>query len=479
LYSPSFFSLRGIVRAITRIAPTAGPKLPKAVNRSRRRLGARTPARAKKGTDLTATPATAKSFFRVVTTDEARARIAAFEPVGTEIIRVAAALGRVIATDLVAAIDLPHFQRANMDGYAVRAQDTFGASASIPAYLQLAGTIEMGKEAKQPLRKGEAMRVATGGMLPPGADAVLMIEYAEEVGDGTATGRTATGRTVEVHRSVAPWENVLRIGEDIAKGEPIFARGRRLRARDLGALTGVGITRAAVFRHPRVALISTGDEIVAPDTTPRPGQVRNINAYSLIAMATEAGTTVTDLGVIRDRRDDLQRALARALARHDVVLISGGSSVGTKDITLDVISSFPRSEIIFHGISVAPGKPTILARALDKPVLGLPGHPQSALVIFDLFGAPLLRVLGGEDATTVFTPRRTMRARLTQNIASKPGREDYVRVTVSTRDGQRVAVPLAGKSGAIFNLVKADGLVCIPASAEGLEEGTDVEVILL
>ncbi|MFI5365715.1 MAG: gephyrin-like molybdotransferase Glp [Candidatus Binatia bacterium] len=468
--------------------------MPKAVNRSRRRAVALTPtlsrrARAKKRTHAAATAVGIRSFFRVVTTDEARARIAAAAPVATETIRVAAALGRVIATDLVAAVDLPHFDRANMDGYAVRAPDTFGASASIPAYLALAGSVDMGKEATRRLHKGEAMRIATGGMLPPGADAVVMIEYTEEVGhdtatgrtatDRTATGRTATGRTVEVHRGVAPWENVLRIGEDIAQGAPIFGRGRRLRARDLGALTGVGLTRVAVFRRPRVALISTGDEIVAPDVRPRPGQVRNINAYSLVAMATEAGATVTDFGVIRDRREDLRRALARGLARHDVVLISGGSSVGAKDITLDVISSFPRSEIIFHGISVAPGKPTILARALDKPVLGLPGHPQSALIIFDLFGTPLLRILGGEDAAAAFAPARTVRARLSQNIASQAGREDYVRVTLAERGGERIATPLAGKSGAIFNLVKADGLVRIPASAEGIDEGAEVEVILL
>lgn len=433
--------------------------------------------RKKSSSDHTA-PAV-KSFFRVVTPDEARSRIVAFAPVGTETIPVARALGRVLASDLAAAVDLPHFHRANMDGYAVRAPDTFGASASIPAYLKLAGTIEMGTHAKRPLGKGEAMRIATGGMLPPGSDAVVMIEYTDEVGSGATGGGSIGQATVEVHRSVAPWENVLRVGEDIARGEQIFAHGRRLRARDLGALTGVGITRVPVFRRPRAALISTGDEIVAPDATPRPGQVRNINAYSLIAMATEAGALVTDLGVIHDRRDALAKALTRALARHDVVLISGGSSVGAKDITLDVIGSFKRSEIIFHGISVAPGKPTILARAVDKPVLGLPGHPQSALVIFDIFGAPLLRVLGGEDPATVFTPLRTVRAQLTQNVASQPGREDYVRVTIAARDGRHLATPLAGKSGAIFNLVKADGLVRIAANAEGLEAGTEVEVMLL
>jgi molybdopterin molybdotransferase len=410
-----------------------------------------------------------KSFFRVVTTDEARAQIAAFASVGAEVVHIADGLGRVLAEDLTAPAALPHFHRANMDGYAVRAQDTFGASASIPAYLKLVGAVEMGKAPKGAVGKGGTMRIATGGMLPAGADAVVMIEYTEELGDGT----------IEVHRSVAPWEHVLRIGEDIAKGEPIFARGRRLRARDLGALTGIGITRVRVFRRPKVALISTGDEIVPPDVTPRPGQVRNINTYALIAMATEAGATVTDLGVTPDRPKQLRRALTQALARHDLVLISGGSSVGAKDVTLDVITSFPHSEIVFHGISVAPGKPTILARALDKPVLGLPGHPVSALVIFEVFGAPLARILGGEDPQWVFTPQRMVRARLGQNIASQAGREDYVRVTLTERDGVRLAVPMAGKSGAIFNLVKADGLVRIAASAEGLEEGTEVEVILL
>jgi molybdopterin molybdotransferase len=414
-------------------------------------------------------PAPVKSFFRVVTTDEARAHIAALKPVGRESIPVARALGRVLADDLVAVVDLPHFHRANMDGYALRARDTFGASASIPAYLKLAGTIEMGKEARRALRPGQAMRVATGGMMPRGADAVVMIEYTDEPGDGS----------VEVQRSVAPWENVLRVGEDIARGEPVFAAGRRLRARDLGALTGIGITRVRVFRRPRAALVSTGDEIVRPNVKPRPGQVRNINAYSLTAMASEAGASVADLGVVRDQRQALQRALSRALSQHDVVLVSGGSSVGTKDITLEVIGSFPRSEIVFHGISLAPGKPTILARALGKPVLGLPGHPQSALVVFELFGAPLLRVLGGETVSGVFAPQRTVRARLNQNVASQPGREDYVRVTLDEDGGQRSATPMAGKSGAIFNLVKADGLVCIPAGAEGLDEGSEVDVILL
>ncbi|MBI4517815.1 MAG: molybdopterin molybdotransferase MoeA [Deltaproteobacteria bacterium] len=414
-------------------------------------------------------PHAVKAFFQVVSAGEARGHIAAITPVGCERAAVAKALGRVLASDLTAPIDLPHFHRANMDGYTVRARDTFGASASIPSYLKITGTIEMGADAStRALRQGEAQRIATGGMLPPAADAVVMVEHTDEVGDGS----------VEIHRGVSPWENVLKIGDDVAKGAPIFARGRRLRAHDLGALTGLGITKVSVFKRPRVGLISSGDEIVPPQRTPRPGQVRNINEYALMAMAGTAGAVVTDYGVVPDQAAALRKALARALAGNDVVLISGGSSVGTKDITIDVISSFPQSQIAFHGIAVAPGKPTILARALDKPVVGLPGHPVSALVIFELFGAPLLRVLGGEDPAAVFAPRSTVRARLAENVASQPGREDHVRVRLAHDGSVLVALPLPGKSGAIFNLVNADGLVRIEASAEGLEAGTEVEVAL-
>jgi molybdopterin molybdotransferase len=408
-----------------------------------------------------------KPFFRVVSTDDARAAIRRVGAVGRERVAVSEAAGRVLAEALVAPVDLPHFHRANMDGYAVRAADTFGASASVPAYLKIAGTIVMGRAATAPLRKGAAMRIATGGMLPRGADAVVMVEHTDEIGDGM----------VEVHRGVSPWEHVLRIGEDIARGAPVFAAGRRLRAHDVGALTGLGLMRLAVYRRPAVALIATGDEIVAPNRRPRPGQVRNINQFSLAAMAAEAGAVVRDCGVVPDRAEALHRALAGALAQSDVVILSGGSSVGAKDLTTDVITAFPRSEIVFHGISVAPGKPTLLARACDKPVVGLPGHPVSALVIFQLFAAPLLRVLGGEDPAVVFTPRATTRARLAQNVASQAGREDYVRVRLIARGGVTVAEPLAGSSGAIFNLVAADGLVRIPAHVEGLDDGTDVDVI--
>lgn len=409
-----------------------------------------------------------KAFFKVVTPEEAKRIILEVNPVGTEKIETIRARGRVLAEDIYSQVDLPHFHRAAMDGYAVQARDTFGASASLPAYLKVAGTVEMGKEAARPLAKGEAMRISTGGMLPPEGDAVVMVEYTDEVGEGT----------VEIHRGVSPWQNVILIGDDIKKGELVFRRGRRLRAHDLGALTGVGISALSVFKKPRVSLISTGDEIVDADTEPLPGQVRNINQHSLAGLIEECGSELNDLGVIRDDREALGMALIKALDLADLVLLSGGSSVGARDIALDAILSLPEARILFHGISVSPGKPTIFAKAAGKPLLGLPGYPVSALVIFDLFAAPLIRTLGGEDSTTACQFQKTARAILKTNVASQIGREDYVRVILEEVDGQPYATPLPSKSGAIFTLVKADGMIRIDLNQEGIEQGEEVEVIL-
>lgn len=410
----------------------------------------------------------AQTFFKVLAPQEALRLLLAVEPVGTERIPSVQARGRVLTEDLNSAVDLPHFHRAAMDGYAVKAKDTFGASQSLPAYLTLAGVVEMGKEATQALNTGEAIRISTGGMMPPDADAVVMVEYTDETDGGL----------VEIHRGVSPWQNVIQIGDDIKKGEPVFPRGRRLRAHDLGALTGVGISSITVYKQPRVALISTGDEIVDADSDPKPGQVRNINQHSLAGLIEEVGGELKDWGVIGDDRAQLTQAIGEALEWADLVLLSGGSSMGAKDIALETIMSFPNAEFIFHGISVAPGKPTIFAKACGKPILGLPGYPVSALVIFDLFGAPMLRHLGGESVETLQRFARTIRARLTTNIASQLGREDYVRVTLKREDAGFSATPLPSKSGAIFTLVKADGMVRIEMNQDGLEQDEEVEVIL-
>lgn len=409
-----------------------------------------------------------KAFFKVVSPSEALRILLETSSVDTEMVRTVRARSRVLAEDLFSQVDLPHFNRAAMDGYAVRARDTFGASASQPAYLKLVGAVEMGREVTRPLGKGEAMRVSTGGMLPPESDGVVMVEYTEEVGE----------HMVEVHRGVSPWQNAIQVGDDIRKGDPVFGRGRRLRAHDLGALTGIGISSLRVYKKPRVALISTGDELVEAEREPRPGQVRNINQHSLAGLIEECGAELNDLGVVGDDPEGFGQALTRALDWGDLVLLSGGSSVGAKDITLDAILALPQARIIFHGISVSPGKPTIFAEARGKPILGLPGYPVSALVIFDLFAKPLIRVLGGEDLAAGWQARKQARAVLKTNVASQTGREDYVRVSLE-KDGDRLfATPLPSKSGAIFTLVKADGMIRIELNQEGIEAGEEVEVIL-
>ncbi len=409
-----------------------------------------------------------KDFFKVVTPQEARRILLEVPPVETERIKTVHARDRVLAEDLYSQVDLPHFHRAAMDGYAVRAKDTFGSSVSQPAYLNLIGAVEMGKEVTRPLGKGEAMRISTGGMLPPEGDGVVMVEYTEEVGD----------HMVEVHRGVSPWQNVIQIGDDIKRGALVFRRGRRLRAQDPGALTGIGISSLLVYQKPRVSLISTGDEIVEAESEPLPGQVRNINQHSLVGLIEECSAELRDFGVIRDDRVALRTTIEKALQWGDLVLLSGGSSVGTKDIALDSILSFPEARVVFHGISVSPGKPTIFALATGKPILGLPGYPVSALVIFQLFAAPLIRTLGGEDATTACQFHKTTRAILKTNIASQTGREDYVRVCLERGGDRLYAAPLPSKSGAIFTLVKADGMIKIDLNQEGIEEGEEVEVIL-
>ncbi len=409
-----------------------------------------------------------KAFFKVVAPEEARRILLEVAPVGAEKIETTGARRRVLAEDLHSQVDLPHFHRAAMDGYAVMARDTFGASTSLPTYLKVTETVEMGKEVTHPLTKGEAMRISTGGMLPPESDGVVMVEYTEEVADGM----------VEIHRTVSPWQNVIQIGDDIKKGDLAFRRGRRLRAHDLGALTGIGISTLMVHRKPRVALISTGDEIVEVDEEPLPGQVRNINQHSLAGLIGECDAELNDLGVVRDDRKALERTLERALECADLVLLSGGSSVGARDIALDAISSLPEPNISFHGISVSPGKPTIFAKAAGKPILGLPGYPVSALVIFDLFAAPLIRRLGGEDSATVCQFQKSTRAILKTNVSSQTGREDYIRVSLERIKDQLYAVPLPSKSGAIFTLVKADGMIRIDLNQEGIEQGEEVEVIL-
>lgn len=395
----------------------------------------------------------------------------------TEIIGVVDALDRVLAEELTAPHDLPGFPRSTVDGFAVAAQDTYGASASLPALLTVIGEVPMGQAAALTLGPGECAVVHTGGMLPPGTDAVVMVEQTEIVRTGVslpAAAQVTFPYDIEVSRALAIGQNVVQPGEDVRHGEPVLQPGHRLRPQDLGGLLALGINRVRVAQPPHVAILSQGDEVVPPDADPDPGQIRDINSYTLAALTRRAGGVPHLLGIAPDRYGDLQALARQGFETADVLVISAGSSVSVRDMTAEVIRSLGQPGILVHGLSVRPGKPTILAVCSGKPVFGLPGNPVSAMVIFDLVVAPTLRALQGEQAP----PLRTLPARLARPLASVSGREDYVPVRLTWRAGEPWAVPILGKSNLIYTLIQASGLVKIPLDSTGVDEGTWVAVSL-
>lgn len=372
-------------------------------------------------------------------------------------------LGRVAARDLISPIDLPGFARSTVDGYAVRASDTFGASESLPAPLRLVGEVAMGRMAAAPLGPGEAQRIATGGMLPPNADGVVMLEYALELGDGF----------VEIMRGISPGENRLQADEDLRRGDVIIPKGWTLAPADLGALAGVGFLKVPVIKEPLVGILSTGDEIVPPEALPSPGQVRDINAYALAGEVLAKGGQIHLGGIVPDDYHRLREQVARLAGECRMVLISGGSSVGARDHTRRVMDEL--GQVLVHGIAIRPGKPTIIGLAGDCLLLGLPGHPVSAQVVF--------QILGGRALDLWFQrrprgPGAVLAARFGRNLAAAQGREDYVRVRIVHREGEFWAEPILAQSGSINSLVQAHGLVRIPLEKEGLRQGEPVKVHL-
>jgi molybdopterin molybdotransferase len=405
-------------------------------------------------------------FFRVISPARFCELLSGFASVGTESASLEDCLDRIPAADILAAENLPAVDRSCMDGYAVRAVDTFGAGEGNPAYVELAGSAGIDEIVSSHLNPGECSGIATGGTLPPGADAVIMVEHTQMLGE----------TTVEIRRSVTPGENVMLAGEDVAAGDAALPAGRRLRPQDIGLMAALGMVEANVFARPRCGIISTGDELVPVEAHPRPGQVRDVNSHTLACLARQAGARVRNYGLVPDVRAELERMLALSLEENDVVFLSGGSSIGTRDLTIEVIESFPDSEVLAHGVSVSPGKPTILARVGGKPVLGLPGQVTSAQVVMLVFGLPLLRHLGGERGAFDSESRVLRRAVLGANLSSKPGREDYVRVSLKEIDGRLTAMPRLGKSGLLRTMLDADGLLRIDAALEGVVVGQDVDV---
>ena len=407
-------------------------------------------------------------FFQLKTVEEILSIVEGLDPLPEETIALEEALGRVAAYDVTSDEDLPGFSRASMDGMAVRARDTFGSTESLPALLEIVGDVIMGEVPNVTVGPGQAVRIPTGGMVPPGADAVVMIEYCHLLDD----------RTVEVARAVSPLENVIQPDDDVRKGAAVLPGGRRLRPQDLGVLAGLGCTRVPVVRRPNIAILSTGDEIVPVNQSPRLGQVRDINSHTLAAFCRAFGAIPRTLGLAPDQYEPLRAQVEQGLSDSDSVWISGGSSVGTRDLTIQVMESFPGMEILAHGVSISPGKPTIIARKGTRTVWGLPGHASSALVVAEVLLAPFLRRLSGETTPHLPGPV-SVQAELARNIASAPGRDDYVRVRLRQKNGRLLADPLFGKSGLISPLVDADGLVCVDRFTEGLYQGDSVTVNLL
>jgi len=386
-------------------------------------------------------------------------------PGSTEQIRTEDALGRALAEPVTAPHPLPPFDRTTVDGYAVRAADTLGASSTHPASFNVAGEVLMGTAPQLGVERRQAALVHTGGMIPSGADAVVMIEDTHAV----------NGTEIEVLKPVAFGQNVIREGEDVAAGQVVIPAGVRLRPQEIGGLMALGIVRVQVRARPRVALLSTGDEVVSPEAQPAPGQIRDVNSYTLGALVEQAGGQPIRYGIIRDSAAELEAVSRRAHAESDLVAIAAGSSVSVRDLTAGVIQTLGPPGILVHGVSIRPGKPTILAVCNHVPVIGLPGNPVSALVVAGLFLLPALRKLLGLRGPEWHSVRQ---ARLTSDVNSTTGREDYLPVRLEVSPEGLLAAPVHGGSNLIFTLVRADGLIRIPPESAGLEQGSFVEVRL-
>lgn len=403
-------------------------------------------------------------FFQVKSVEETFDLISEHvEPIAESItIPLFEALHFVLAEDIYAYENVPDFRRSTVDGYAVKAKDTFGSSESLPGFLTLAGEVQMGQVPPQTLQAGEAMYVPTGGMLPEGSDAVVMIEHCEDMAG-----------LVNVFKQIAPGENVISIGEDIRHGALLLEKGTKLRSQELGALASQGITAVSVIRKPVIGYLSSGDEIVPIETANlAPGEIRDMNGVTIGALVTEWGYTFKYGGIVKDNREEFEQRAKELLAETDCLIVSGGSSVGTKDYSVEVIQSLGKPGVFVHGVSIKPGKPTILSLAGNKPVIGLPGHPASAVIIFHLFGKAILEYLHGARTKE----KQLTFAKVTKNIPSSPGRTDYVRVRLYEENAEWYAEPIIGKSGLISTLVQSDGMIEIAARLEGVQKGELVPV---
>lgn len=406
-----------------------------------------------------------KEFFNVTGLENVLKYRFLFSKLGTEEVDISEAYGRILAQDMISDENLPDFRRSTMDGYAICASSSYGSGESNPGWLTIKGSVAMGERPGFQIAPGEAARIATGGMLPKGADAIVMIEHTEAVDDAS----------IEIYKSVAPGQHVIDIGEDFKQDEILLSCGRLIRAQEVGLLAAFGKQKISVYKKPVVAIISTGDEVVPIEQNPPLGKIRDINSYTLSAQVREAGGIPKSYGIVPDSYQQLHQVCSHAISDSDIVLISGGSSVGVRDLTIDVLSSLPDSEILVHGVSISPGKPTILAKVGDCAFWGLPGHVVSAMVVFSVIVRPFIEHIAG----LAYKKNFEIPAKLTRNLPSVHGRTDYIRVRLFEKDGVQYAEPILGKSGLLNTMIKADGLIEIDINTEGLYKDSDVKVTLI
>lgn len=372
------------------------------------------------------------------------------------------AYGRILYEDILSKVNVPNFRRSTVDGYAVNSKAVAGASEAIPAIFNLKGEVLMGQESKTNIDSPEeCIYVPTGGMVPNGSDSVVMIEYTEKL-DNT---------TILINKPSANGENVVQVGEDVSIGEVVISRGKKLRPYEIGVLSSLGFKKVPVFKKPSIGIISTGDEIVGVEEVPKLGQIRDINTYLLYTSALRDGYEPINYGVVRDNYELLRSTMSTAIEECDIVLVSGGSSVGVKDQTMKVIQSFRNAEIFIHGISIKPGKPTILGKVNEKAVFGLPGHPLSCAIVYEIIVKEFINNIISNNEK-----QYPICCDFAINYHKSKGREEYLPVTIRELKDKLLAEPVFSKSGLITGFSKAYGYIKIEKNLEGLREGEKVSV---
>jgi molybdopterin molybdotransferase len=401
-------------------------------------------------------------FLKVVSPGEASAIIGSFAagPV-VETIGIDDILHRILAVDIVSPEDIPPFPRSLVDGFALKVKDIQGAKETNPSFLYIQGEIKIGEPTRVELEDGKCIYLTTGAMIPEGADGVVMQEFVRAAGDA-----------VEVTKTLHRGENICFQGEDIAKGKIVLQRGRRISALDVGVLSVIGIADVPVYKRPAAGIISTGDEIVSVEETPPFGKIRDINGHTIANILKNNGASCIFFGIGQDTVDSIAGKLQSA-RECDLIILSGGSSKGQRDCIADAIVRLG-GEILFHGINIKPGKPTIFGRLWGRPVFGLPGHPNSCAMVTMRFVLPLLRRLKGEEGYR----EKRMPGILGTNIPSTSGVEEYVKVTVREIDGDRYVSPIFSKSPVISSFVDASGYIIVPEGRDGYEKDEKVEVVL-